>query len=56
VKFRVGRAVAGAMAVAAVTLMATAGNAAADEPPPGINWDHTIKAEGCESTLKSTAT
>jgi len=34
------------MAIAAVTLMATAGNAAAGEPPPGINWDHTLTAEG----------
>jgi hypothetical protein len=45
-KFRVGRVVAGVMAVVAAALMATAGNAAAEEPPGGIVWDHTYEAPG----------
>ncbi|TDD60226.1 hypothetical protein E1293_45910 [Actinomadura darangshiensis] len=39
-KFRVGRVIAGTMAIAAATVMATAGAASADIPP-GIHWDHT---------------
>jgi hypothetical protein len=43
VKFRVGRAVAAALAIAAATLMATAGSAAADPPR---DWDHVHEATG----------
>jgi hypothetical protein len=46
VKLRIGRVVAGVMAVVAAALMATAGNAAAEEPPGGIDWDRTIYGWG----------
>jgi hypothetical protein len=46
VKLRIGHGVAGAAALAAATIMATAGSASADEPPDGIVWDHTYTAPG----------
>ncbi|QKG23698.1 hypothetical protein ACTIVE_5341 [Actinomadura verrucosospora] len=34
------------MALAAATVMATAGNASAEQAPGGIAWDHTYKGNG----------
>ncbi|XRQ09526.1 hypothetical protein ACN3XK_01030 [Actinomadura welshii] len=44
-KLRIGRALAGTVAVTAATVMATTGTASADIPP-GIDWDHTFTAPG----------
>ncbi|MGA8112416.1 MAG: hypothetical protein WCA46_02000 [Actinocatenispora sp.] len=45
-KFRIGRAVSGAMALAAAAILTTAGAASAAEPPGGIVWDHTWSTTG----------
>ncbi|MEO3822898.1 hypothetical protein [Actinomadura sp. B10D3] len=45
-KLRIGRVLAGTMALAAAAIMATGGTASADEPPGGIVWDHKWSATG----------
>ncbi|TCC56149.1 hypothetical protein E0H73_33885 [Kribbella pittospori] len=45
-KSYLGRVVAGSIALAAATTVLTVGHAFASEPPDGIVWDHTYRAEG----------